>query len=48
MTFLRTNSDLLMSIDSLADRPVVPDADIFSEPAKSTSYSLLVTTFSRF
>jgi hypothetical protein len=36
-----------MSIDSLADTPVVPVAEIFSEPAKSTSWSLLVTTLSR-
>ena len=35
-------------MDSLAVRPLVPVADIFSEPAKSTSCSLLVTTLSRF
>jgi hypothetical protein len=48
MTFLNTNRDLLISIDSFAVYPVVPVADIFSDPAKSTSYSLLVTTLSRF
>jgi len=37
-----------MSIDSLAATPVVPVALIFSEPAKSTNYSLLVITLSRF
>jgi hypothetical protein len=37
-----------MSIDSFADIPVVPVAEIFSDPAKSTSYSLLVTTLSKF
>lgn len=47
MTFLKTKSDLLISMDSFADNPVVPDADIFSDPAKSTSCSLLVTTLSR-
>lgn len=36
-----------MSIDSFADTPVVPVADIFSEPAKSTSCNLLVTTLSK-
>ena len=36
-----------MSIDSLADIPVVPVAEIFSDPAKSTNYNLLVTTLSR-
>lgn len=48
ITFLKTKRDLLISIDSLAEMPVVPVAEIFSEPAKSTSYNLLVTTLSRF
>jgi hypothetical protein len=47
MTFLNTNKDLLISIDSLAVVPVVPVAEIFSDPAKSTSYNLLVTTLSK-
>ena len=47
ITFLRTNRDLFISMDSLADTPVVPVADIFSDPAKSTSYNLLVTTLSK-
>ena len=37
-----------MSMDSFAVYPVVPVADIFSDPAKSTIYSLLVTTLSKF
>lgn len=36
-----------MSMDSLAVTPVVPDADIFSLPAKSTNQSLEVTTLSK-
>jgi len=36
-----------MSMLSLAVCPVVPVALIFSEPARSTSYSLDVTTLSR-
>ena len=36
-----------MSIDSFAVCPVVPVAEIFSDPARSTSYSLDVTTLSR-
>lgn len=47
MTFLRLNRDLFISIDSFAVYPVVPEDDIFSDPARSTSCSLLVTTLSR-
>ena len=36
-----------MSIPSLAVRPVVPVAEIFSEPAKSTSCNFDVTTLSK-
>lgn len=37
-----------MSIDSFAVTPVVPVYEIFSEPAKSTSWSFDVTTLSKF
>jgi len=40
--------DLFISMDSFAVYPVVPVAEIFSDPAKSTNCSLLVTTLSRF
>jgi hypothetical protein len=42
MTCLRANRDLLMSMLYLASFPSVPVIPILSEPAKSTSWSLLV------
>ena len=48
MTFHNTNKDLLMSIDSFAEIPVVPVYPTLSDPAKSTSYSLETTTSSIF
>jgi hypothetical protein len=46
MTFLSTSKDLLISMLSLAYWPVVPVSPCFSEPARSTSYSLLTVTVS--
>lgn len=46
MTFHRTNNDLLMSIDSFAEIPVVPVWPTLSEPAKSTNWSFDTITSS--
>lgn len=46
ITFHNTNRDLLMSIDSFAEIPVVPVCPTLSDPAKSTSYSFETTTSS--
>lgn len=45
ITFRSTCNDLLISILSLACWPVVPVRPYFSDPAKSTSYSLETVTF---
>ena len=46
MTCRRVKRDLLMSMASLAARPVFPVWLDLSLPARSTNYSLLVTTLS--
>ena len=46
ITCRSVNNDLLMSIASLAARPVFPVWDYRSLPARSTSYNLDTTTFS--
>lgn len=48
ITFQRTNNDLLMSIDSLAEMPVVPVCPTLSDPAKSTNWSFDTITSSIF
>ena len=44
ITHLRVNNDLFMSILYLACLPSVPVSPILSDPAKSTSYNLLIRT----
>lgn len=46
ITYLKVKRDLLMSMASLAARPVFPVCEERSLPARSTSYNLLVIILS--